>query len=281
MDVKDIGKKIENENLVKAMKEVRANENSATLRTLFESVVHAVFVVPAKFDEEPKPDENGKVTFQNGVKINFSLLTNEQGDKVLPCFTDYESMDTSQFAEGFQRIILPYKQLEDLVYNSNGQISGIAMNPFSDNCFISGEFIRQYRENSQTGLVQSKLKPGAKIKLRTPKYQPVQMLDVAKDYLVKSENINRAYIQMMEEEGQEDKYLVALEVIGDEKKTFAELIPLMKPYSFGIELAFVRTDNPLGRKVADLAEPFYVKEGLADVEDTDGESDDVDEGTEE
>lgn len=78
MDVKDIGKKIENENLVKAMKEVRANENSATLRTLFESVVHAVFVVPAKFDEEPKPDENGKVTFQNGVKINFSLLTNEQ-----------------------------------------------------------------------------------------------------------------------------------------------------------------------------------------------------------
>lgn len=281
MDVKDIGKKIENENLVKAMKEVRANENSATLRTLFESVVHAVFVVPAKFDEEPKLDENGKVTFQNGVKINFSLLTNEQGDKVLPCFTDYESMDTSQFAEGFQRIILPYKQLEDLVYNSNGQISGIAMNPFSDNCFISGEFIRQYRENSQTGLVQSKLKPGAKIKLRTPKYQPVQMLDVAKEYLVKSENINRAYIQMMEEEGQEDKYLVALEVIGDEKKTFAELIPLMKPFSFGIELAFVRTDNPLGRKVADLAEPFYVKEGLVDVEDTDGESDDVDEGTEE
>lgn len=281
MDVKDIGKRIENENLVKAMKDVRDSENSTTLKALFEAVVHAVFVVPAKFDEEPKPDENGKVTFQNGVKINFSLLTNEQGDKVLPCFTDYESMDASQFADGFQRIILPYKQLEDLVYNSNGQISGIAMNPFSDNCFISGEFIRQYRESSQTGLVQSKLKPGAKIKLRTPKYQPVQMLDVAREYLVKSENVNRAYIQMMEEEGQEDKYLVALEVIGDEKKAFAELIPLMKPFSFGIELAFVRTDNPLGRKVAALAEPFYVKEGLADAEDPDGESDDAEEGTEE
>ena len=36
------------------------------------------------------------------------------------------------------------------------------------------------------------------------------MLDVAREYLVKSENVNRAYIQMMEEEGQEDKYLLRL-----------------------------------------------------------------------
>ena len=131
MDVKDIGKKIENVELVEAMHAVRENENKDTLKQLFESVVHAVFIVPAKFDQEPKPDENGKVTFQDGVKINFSLLTNEQGDKVLPCFTDYESMASSQFNDGFQRIILPYKQLEDLVFNSNGNISGIAMNPFT------------------------------------------------------------------------------------------------------------------------------------------------------
>lgn len=78
MDVKDIGKKIENVELVEAMHAVRENENKDTLKQLFESVVHAVFIVPAKFDQEPKPDENGKVTFQDGVKINFSLLTNEQ-----------------------------------------------------------------------------------------------------------------------------------------------------------------------------------------------------------
>ena len=138
MDVKDIGKKIENVELVEAMHAVRENENKDTLKQLFESVVHAVFIVPAKFDQEPKPDENGKVTFQDGVKINFSLLTNEQGDKVLPCFTDYESMASSQFNDGFQRIILPYKQLEDLVFNSNGNISGIAMNPFTENLCTDG-----------------------------------------------------------------------------------------------------------------------------------------------
>lgn len=262
MDVKDIGKKIENVKLVEAMHAVRENENKDTLKQLFESVVHAVFIVPAKFDQEPKPDENGKVTFQDGVKINFSLLTNEQGDKVLPCFTDYESMASSQFDDGFQRIILPYKQLEDLVFNSNGNISGIAMNPFTENCFISGEFIRQYRERSRTGLVQSKIKPGATVKLRTPKYQPIQMLDAAREYLADKENVDRAYIQMMEEQGQEDKYLVALEVNGDEKPVFAGLIPLMKPHSFGIEVALVRADNMLGKKVTEVTEPFYVRAGL-------------------
>ena len=45
MDVKDIGKKIENVELVEAMHAVRENENKDTLKQLFESVVHAVFIV--------------------------------------------------------------------------------------------------------------------------------------------------------------------------------------------------------------------------------------------
>lgn len=38
MDVKDIGKKIENVELVEAMHAVRENENKDTLKQLFESV---------------------------------------------------------------------------------------------------------------------------------------------------------------------------------------------------------------------------------------------------
>ena len=81
------------------------------------------------------------------------------------------------------------------------------------------------------------------------------MLDAAREYLADKENVDRAYIQMMEEQGQEDKYLVALEV-------FAGLIPLMKPHSFGIEVALVRADNMLGKKVTEVTEPFYVRAGL-------------------
>lgn len=36
----------------------------------------------------------------------------------------------------------------------------------------------------------------------------------------------------------------------------------MKPHSFGIEVALVRADNMLGKKVTEVTEPFYVRAGL-------------------
>ena len=99
MDAKDIGKKVENPVLLEAMKKLRENENSETLRAFFGAVVHAVFVVPATFDKDPVVTADGKQTLEQGVKINFALLTNGNGEKVLPCFTDEDVLffDTSKF----------------------------------------------------------------------------------------------------------------------------------------------------------------------------------------
>lgn len=267
MDAKDIGKKVENPVLIEAMKRLRENENSDTLRAFFGAVVHSVFILPAQFETDPVKTEDGKATFEQGVKINFALLTNADGNKVLPCFTDEETFAASQFGtDGFKRIIFAYKQVEDLVSNSNGNIGGIAMNPFTENCFVSGEFIRQYKESQETGLVQNRIKPGTKVKLRTPKYQPVNMLEEASRFLAEDGTVNRAYIQMMEEQGSEDKYLISVEMQegADEKPVFAELIPLLKPHSFGINIAFIRTDSALGGQAAHMTKPFFTKEGLED-----------------
>lgn len=280
MDAKDIGKKVENPVLLEAMRRLRENENSDTLRAFFGAVVHAVFVVPATFDKEPVVAADGKQTLEQGVKINFALLTNENGEKVLPCFTDEETFAASQFNEGFKRIIFAYKQVEDLVFNSKGGIKGIAMNPFTENCFVSGDFIRQYREHKETGLVENKIKPGTKVKLRQPKYQPINMLEAATKYLEEKGNVNRAYIQMMEESGKEDKYLITLDMVEgeDEKPVIAGLIPLLKPHSFGIEIAFVTAKGSLGSQTMHMTDPFYTREGYKAPENT--AQDDV-EGTEE
>lgn len=265
MDSNNIGKKIDNTKLVNAMRTMRANEDQDSRREFFQAIAPAMLIIPVNFDKDPEVDEEGRIVPGNGVKINFALLTNTNGDKVFPCFTDDETINASQFNEGFKRIILPYKELASFVLKSNGAVNGIAVNPFTENCFISGEFIKLADEQAKKGpLTQTKIAPGAKIKLRTPKYQPVQMLDVASKFLAGHDNVSKAYIQMMEEPEKEDKYLMALEINGDEKHLLTELIPLLKPHSFGIELAFVTTDNALGEKVAELTEPFYTKEGLDD-----------------
>lgn len=268
MDAKDVGKKVENPVLLEAMRRLRENENSDTLRAFFGAVVHSVFVVPATFDKEPVVKADGSEVLEQGVKINFALLTNGDGEKVLPCFTDEETFAASQFNEGFKRIIFAYKQVEDLVFNSNGNIGGIAMNPFTENCYVSGDFIKKYKEHQETGLVENKIKPGAKIKLRQPKYQPINMLEEASKFLAEDGTVNRAYIQMMEEQGKEDKYLITLDMVegNDEKKVFAKLIPLLKPHSFGIEIAFVTSKSALGSQTMHMVEPFYTREGFVPAE---------------
>ena len=239
-----------------------------------------MFVVPATFDKDPVVTADGKQTLEQGVKINFALLTNGNGEKVLPCFTDEDTFAASQFNEGFKRIIFAYKQVEDLVLNSKGGIGGIAMNPFTENCFVSGDFIRQYREHQDTGIVENKIKPGTKVKLRKPKYQPINMLEEATKYLEEKGNVNRAYIQLMEEAGKEDKYLITLVMAEgeDEKPVIAGLIPLLKPHSFGIEIAFVTSKGSLGSQTIRMTDPFYTREGYAATEKT---AENVSEDTEE
>lgn len=277
MDAKDIGKKVENPVLLEAMKKLRENENGDTLRAFFGAVVNSVFVVPATFDKEPVVKDDGSQVIDPNVKINFALLTNAEDEKVLPCFTDEESFAASQFNEGFKRIILAYKQLENLVVSSNGGIGGIAMNPFTENCYVSGEFIRKYKEQQDTGLVENKIKPGAKIKLRTPKYQPINMLEEASKFMAENGTVNRAYIQMMEEQGKEDKYLITVDMAEgqDEKDVFAKLIPIMKPHSFGIEIAFVTSRTALGFQCMHTVEPFYTREGFESAGDNAVDSEDI------
>ena len=141
MNVKDIGKKIQNPELLEAMKAVKAKETDYPVARLFEMLAKAVLITPAKFDKEPQPDENGKVVIDSNIKVNFSLLTNQSGEKVLPCFTDEEILNASQFKDGFKKIILPYKQLAEMVYNSNGAIAGIVINPFGKYMQISKAMI--------------------------------------------------------------------------------------------------------------------------------------------
>lgn len=266
MDLKDLGKNIKNDKLIEAMKILREGETKETLRNFFKEVTEAVFIAPARFGSEPQKDENGKLSFKGDVKVNFALLTNEQGQKVLPCFTDEETLSKSQFDSSFRRIILPYKQLSKLVLESNGNISGIAINPFTENCFISDAFIKNYDESRNSNVKEKSFAKGDKIKLRTPKYQPVAMITEANKFFEKHPEVTRAFLQMLDDGKGDDKYLIVLETSADVRPIIEELLPIVKPYSFGIELVFMKSTSMVGWKVTTITEPFYTKEGYVPVQ---------------
>lgn len=268
LDVNKLGKSIKNTALLEAMKALRAEENHDNLRSFFKEVTNAVFIVPAKFDNEPVPDENGRVRFEGNVKVNFVLLTNDKGDKVLPCFTDDETIAASQFGSEFRRVILPYERMSKVVLGSNGAIKGIAVNPFTENCLISDEFLRNYEENKEnmnSNIQMRTFKGGDKVKLRTPKYKPVQMLEEASKFLRDYPQVSRAFLQMFDDGESDDKYLIVIETAAKERPIFEKMLPVIKPYAFGMDIVFMNTKSMIGWKVTTITEPFYVREGYVPV----------------
>lgn len=287
MNVNEIGRKINNDKLLATMKALRENENDDTLRDFFKEATSAVFISPAQINGEP--DENGKLVFDGEARVNFALLTSERGEKVIPCFTSDAVITESQFKD-FKRIILPYKQLANIILSSKGAISGMAINPFTENCVISSEFVKNYEQSKKNGGAGSRIKQqsfgkGDKIKLRTPKYMPVAMLEEASKYFKQHPEVTRAFLQMLDDGKGDDKYLIVIETAADERPVIEGLLPIVKPHSFGIDLVFMKSTSFVGWKVTTITEPFYTKEGfvagpVSKPENADGIEEDIDTGDE-
>jgi hypothetical protein len=278
MELNNKQKKIDNSQLEAAIKAVRAEENPETRKAFFDAVTKAMYIVPVKLPSVPKLDENGKPVTNEPVQVQISLLQNADKEEVIPCFTNDKEVDTTHASDLFRRILLPYNELVNIILGSQGRIVGMAINPFTETCFVSAKFMQEFKEFNEKNMEENKIKPGTKIKLRTPKYLPVDMLEAAKEYLKGCQNVRKAYIQMMEEPGKEDKYLIAIDMVGDTKYILKDLISVMKPMSFGIELAFVDVKNGLGKKVVQLASPFYDATGADEIDVDDIVDDDPEDG---
>lgn len=254
------GEKINNDKLMKAMADLKANNNPETQNAYVDSLLEAKFLVPAVFDPKPKKDENGNLIPQGKVKVHFRILVNQKKEKIFPCYTDDQTFIDGVQGEEVERVVMTYREIVPLILNSKGEMAGFAINPYTDNMPVTAKLIEQIEAVKKQGMKKQQMEPGSTVRLRTPSYQPVDMINAAKDFLQTCPNVNAAYLQMMEKEDGEDAYLITIDFTGDEQKLFSDLMPIVKNYSFGIPVNLTDTKNFLGAKVIENAEPFYKKE---------------------
>lgn len=256
----DIGEKITNEELRAAIADLKRENNQETRKAYLSCLFQAKFLVPASFDPKPERDEQGKPVSMDKVKVSFKLLTNQKKDNFFPCFTDEEEFQAGINGSEAERVVLAYKELAKLVLDSNGVIAGFVINPNSDAMQMPAELIKKTESIGQSNISKKTIPANTKIRLRTPKYKPVDMMDAATEYFKQCPDVKAAYLQMIEKGDGDEEYLVTVDFKGDEKKLFEELLPKLKEYSFGIPVALTNTNNGLGAKVVENAEPFYEKE---------------------
>jgi hypothetical protein len=259
-----IGGNVTNEDLKNAIAELKTGKNEVdTRRALIGSMICGKFIVPAHITPKPETNEKGEVISKGKYKINFMILTTQNKENYFSCYTDEEEYDKGVKDANADKVILTYKELVPLIKNSEGKIAGFVINPFGESLPITAGFIDRIEHNKNGGgVTKQALQPNSKVKLRTPKYMPVDMLDKAKEIFDEEQSVKQAYIQMMEKENEDEEYLMVLDMDEEQQaeEMFAKLAPVLGEYSFGIKLAFAPVTNPLGGKVAELAEPFYVRD---------------------
>lgn len=252
--------KMRNEKLLKAIADLKVDNTPETRIAYVNSLLEAKFLVPAVFEPKPERDENGKVINQEKIKVHFRVLTTENKEQVFPCFTNDAEFEKGFPEEGIERVLMEYKNLVPLIVGSKGAMSGFAIDPFGVNMPVTAALIEQIEKNRLNAIQNQVKKESVTVKLRTPAYQPIDMMNAATEFFQSHSNVNAAYLQMMEKEDGSDEYLITVDLTGDDKQLFDDLLPLIKDYSFGIPITFTNTKNPLGLKVVENAEPFYQKE---------------------
>ncbi len=258
----DVGNMIRNDELLKAIKDVKKKSSPDTQREYLSNVIKATYIIPAIFDKKPKtyeeeaehatpPDEK--------VKVNFAVITNKAGKSFFPVFTDIDEFNKGTY-EGASKMVITYKELVPMVLKSKGAISGFVINPHGDGMVIPEGLMTELEKNKIRNVRRQVIPPNAKIKLRTPKYMPIDMMEEAKKFFAEKPYIKRAYLQLMENGDGDEEYLIAVDTEGDDAAIFSELLPRIKSLSFGIKTVLTSTRSGLGTKVAEVAEPFYQKE---------------------
>lgn len=263
MEIGDKIGRVDNTELEAALKNLKEDNSRENFNAFIGILPTAKFFIPAVIEQIPENNADSD-TETKRVKINFRVVTDPKENHFFPCFTSTDELDEGikDDKENVEKVALTFDDLSDLIEKSDGKINGFVINPNSNGIQISTKMIEailKAKKNASANVKKQPIPANIKIRLRTPKYMPIDMLEKAKEYFKKHQNVNAAYIQMMEKPDEDEEYLIAVDFEGDGEALFDGLMPEIKELSFGIPIELTGVDNGLGQKVAENTEPFYKK----------------------
>ena len=99
-----------------------------------EIVMKGKFLALCTLSNPPEKTEDGKTVFPQGTKINYFSLTSKEGKKLLPVFTDRESLSKWKNAMEKDKVVMGLT-FDDFVpiLRSCPALDGVVINPMSDN----------------------------------------------------------------------------------------------------------------------------------------------------
>lgn len=156
---------VNNEELERLVQAHMENRNADTLNQLLNHLTRCRILIPA-------------MKGANSSKPLPCLLRAGNGENMLPIFTGFKHTEKAPKSQGIMN--MPYLAANEMVVKSNGEISGIVINPFTDNLVFTKVLVQKIAE------VEAMKKNGVKqVKMTDAQYAVFERMQFEKSFLPK------------------------------------------------------------------------------------------------
>ena len=258
-----------NEKLVKAMEDLKANENKETQAALIEQVISAKFFAPVEvIDADGNPIQgHGRLAVPKDAKFNFKLIQNVKGEQYFTVFTDINEYLKWNKGPKVNTIIVVFPQRAQLAAQKSDSIKGFVINPMGQNIVFSQDAIanlidamKAVAENAKAAR-EAAQQQQVKLMFGKPTNIPEAVLGAFRKKLMKTPEVNEAYFCMLKQ-GDQEFYLFTLDINADNETCHAigdSLCESAKLFLTKFPIMAAPVNSPFGEGAKKVDQPFYIK----------------------
>ena len=155
----EFNKPVSNPMMVGSIELLKAEDTPEHRQMFLDELQKAKFLAPVVIDPVPQPDEKGQVKIARDSKVQFPMLSTEDGRKFFMAFTDWTELKKWRDEENQQTFAMNFDDYAGMLLrkDAQGNISpalGFVINPFGGNIVVTREMV--------ASMIAAKLKAAGK-----------------------------------------------------------------------------------------------------------------------
>ena len=254
---------VNTERLIELIAEMREKQTPESQEAVLEEIVmNARFLIPAEVhmfsEEEKKNNENP----EHNARVRFGMLTNDKKETYFPAFTTMDELHKWNPSYEGETMALSFDDYSAMLSKSS-ELKGMVIDPFNSNLIIDSrmaEDLSLTKSMKLNGSAKRAMRNGEKLQFTLPEVMPDAMINAISEHLKGIDIVNKAYFRLMIRENNAQSYLVAVDFEGEDyEPLFKGIAEAARPHLGNMFIDLVDVTNPLGQKVVECTEPFYVK----------------------
>ena len=255
----DLNQPVTNPALKRALEEMHRENTRPNQERALDELLQAQLLSPVTITPPPPKGDGktGQTRLDQNTKIQFSLLTTQDGRSFFPAFTDWEELRKLSQEPQQQTLVLGFADYAAMILRDSAA-AGLAVNPFGDSLTMERpmvEYLERRRRELEEGLRPEKIEKDTRVMVGEPAQFPQALADAVRERAAALPEVARIWLRLMVREGQES-YLLVVDHTGSEGQLFAALAQAARPYVGDMGVDLVPYDSGLGRSAAQ-GQPFY------------------------